>query len=80
MAGIGARMKKLHIPDVDPVSHLVKFLAHLAFMLMSLSNHELSVMCWHPASSSLVLFVDSHPSYRFDHRNYISCTYLYICL
>ena len=59
---------------------LLWFLAHLALMPMSLSNHELSVVCWHPApslssSSSLASSVDSHPSYRFDHRNFISCTY-----
>ena len=51
-------------------------LAHLALMPMSLSNHELSVMCWHPAPlSSLALSVDSFPSYRFDHRIFIFCTY-----
>ena len=63
------------------LTHLVRlrFLAHLALMPMSLSNHELSVMCWHPVSSSLALSVDSHPSYRFGHRNFISCTWLHIC-
>ena len=51
----------------------------LAHLPMSLCNHELSVV-WHPAvSSSLVTSsVDSPPSHRFDHRNFICCTYMHI--
>ena len=54
-------------------------LAHLAFMPMSLCYHELSVV-WRPASLLLLsLSVDSPASHRFDHRNFISYTYVHIC-
>ena len=61
------------------ISMVTISLADLAFMMMSLCNHELFVM-WHPASLSLAsLSVYSLHSHRFDHRNFISCIYMYIC-
>ena len=62
----------------------LRFLAHLAYMPMSLCNHGLSVMCRCPLLSSsslaslLVSSVYSCPSDSINHRNFISCKYMHI--
>ena len=69
------------------ICYCMGFLAHLAYMQMSLCNHDLSVMCHcHPSlvsaallSSLLVLSsVYSCPSDSIAHRHFISCRYMYI--
>ena len=71
----------MNYADVDNILKIMIFLAHLAFMLMSICNQELSGM-WHPTLSSLSLLLASSvdsPSHRFDHRNFIFCTCNHIC-
>ena len=47
------------------------------WLILSLYNHELSVV-WRPASLLLSLSsVDSPPVHMFDHRNFISCMHIY---
>ena len=66
---------------------VIKFLAHLAYMPMSLCNHDLSIVCCchlslvlsSSSSLSLVLSsVYSCPSDSIAHRNFKSYRYMYI--
>ena len=68
--------KILNSPKPDFI--IGSFLAHLLIadepMQSRIVHHVLSL-----ASLSLLSSVDSPPVHRFDHRNFISYTYMHIC-
>ena len=75
----------LHKTPNVKLHHGHVFLAHLAYIPMSLCNHDLSVMCHCHLSlvSSLLSLVSSSvyscPSDSIAHINFIFCRYMYIC-
>ena len=78
------KLKKWAFNQISIEIPSCRFLAHLAYMPMSLCNHDLSVVCHCPLlvlslSASLVSSsVYSCPTDSIAHRNFISCRYMYI--
>ena len=65
-----------HVVCIHRLRHC-QLLDHLALMPKSLYDHELSVVwCW--CRYRLASSVDSCPTHRLDHRNFIFSKYLHI--